>query len=343
MAWLQVRLSLAAGQPEQALKLADALQAMIAGVQGPMDADRTEIASTTRLLKAQASFELGQEEPAVQILQKLRKDFPKSDAAASSYIVEADFKARKERIVEAQKLLTDMAEDPDFKDSLDAPYALYKAAQLAERRGQATNLAEANKLLEQLVTRFPQSELVFTARFEEGDLFRQLGQFPQALETYDYIVNHFPNHPGRFAAQLAQADTHFAQSMADITHADRAAEIYERLLSLGAAPVDVRVEAGYKWGSMLLARGDLTRAENTWWKEVVNQFLLDKPETAAQLGTTGRDWMSRTLTELGDLLEKQGRLDEAKIAWQAVITAKLPFDSVAKAKLARFSLPPAKT
>jgi TolA-binding protein len=335
MTWLQVWLSLEAGQPEQTLKLADALDAQLAGIAGPPDATRLEIASTTRLFEAQASFALSREEAAVQILQKLRKDFPKSDAAARSYIVEADFKARKDQLVEAQTLLTEMAQDPDFKDSLDAPIALYQAALLAERRGPA-HFKEAHHLLETMVQQFPSSALVFDARFEEGDLERNLNEFPLAQQTYDFIVRDFPNDPRIFEAQLAQADCYNGQSSADPTLADRAAEIYERLLSLGAAPVDVRVEAGYKWGYMLSTRQDFDRAETTWWKEVVNPFLLDKPETNQFLGATGRRWMSRTLTQLGDLLEKQGRLEDAKTVWQMVLDAKLPLDSEARARLARF-------
>jgi hypothetical protein len=101
------------------------------------------------------------------------------------------------------------------------------------------------------------------------------------------------------------------------------------------------VEAGYKLGASFNRRGQPARAQEIWWRDVVNEFLL-KEGRAAQLGTKGRYWMSRTLVELGTLCEQQGKLEEARQAWQLVVDAKLPFATLAQAKLARFNPPGAK-
>jgi len=326
MEWLQARLSLDAGQPEQTLKLAQALLA----ARGGQNAD---LHSETVLLQAQADFALRREADAAAILKGLRDDFGKSDAAARSYIVEADYNAGQDRIVEAQRLLTKLAEDPDFKNSDYAPQALYRAALLAKRRGQEKDLAEANQLIEQLVTGYPHSEFVFTARLEQGDLFRQRNDFPAAELTYQRIVEDFPQHPGVSGALLALADCHSAQAAADPTHAQRAEEIYERLLALPGALPDLRVEAGFKLGYAKERKGDPDGAQNVWLRDVVKGFLLDETR-AAELGATGRYWMARTLLELGDLLEKQGKFDEARTTWQRIQQANLPGAADAKAKLA---------
>ncbi len=334
MAWLQARLALDAGQPEQTLKLAEALLATPGGQNGDLHAE-------TVLLQAQADFALGKEADAQGILKKLREDFTKSDATARSYIVEADYDANKDRIVDAQQLLTKLAEDPVFKNSDYAPYALYHAALLAKRRGQEKDFYEANQLIEQLVTGYPHSEFVFTARLEQGDLLRRRNDFPAAELTYQHIVEEFPQHPGVSAALLALADCHSAQAAADPTHAQQAELLYERLLAQPAAQADLRVEAGFKLGYAKEKKGDLDGAQNVWWRDVVDGFLLNEAR-AAELGATGRYWMARTLVELGDLLEKQGKLDEAKVAWQRILQAQLPGATVAKARLARFSPPEAK-
>jgi len=124
---------------------------------------RTNLASTTTLLRAEANFDLGREAVAVEVLKKLRGDFSKSLAAIYSYIVEADYYGEKDRTGEAQQLLARLADD--FPDSIYAPLALYEAALLDERRGQDTS---ANNRLDQLVKRYPASELVFTARLNAG-------------------------------------------------------------------------------------------------------------------------------------------------------------------------------
>jgi hypothetical protein len=107
-------------------------------------------------------------------------------------------------------------------------------------------------------------------------------------------------------------------------------------------PVELRVEAGYKLGASLNRRGQPARAQEIWWRDVVNEFLL-KEGRAAQLGTKGRSWMGRTLVDLGTLCEQQEKLEEARQAWQLVVDAKLPGAMLAQAKLARFNPPsPAK-
>jgi TolA-binding protein len=199
LAWLQVRLSRDAGQPAETVRLAGKLAPALAGATAEL---RTEIASSAALLKARAEFDLAQAPVALESLKKLRADFPKSDAAVYSYIVEAEYYAGpgRDQTVEAQKLLTKLAED--YKSSSYAPYALYRAAQLAERRGQDDNFKEANRLLVDLALSYPQSDLVFYARLKQGDLLRKLNDFAAAQQVYESLVNNFPRHSDVFAAQM---------------------------------------------------------------------------------------------------------------------------------------------
>ena len=342
MAWLQVRLSFDAGQYAETVQLAGKLAPALAGAPAEL---RAEIASSAALLKAQAEIKLAQAPAALESLKKLRADFPKSDAAVFSYIVEADYYAGpgRDQTVEAQQLLTKLTED--YKSSPYAPYALYQVAQLAERRGQDDNFREAIQKIEDLVKNYPQSDLVFYARLKQGDLLRKLNDFPAAQQVYESLVNTFPRHRDGFAARMALADCRAAQAATDPAQAERAAEIYEQLLTMAAPdsrselPVELRVEAGYKWGASLNRRGQPGRAQEIWWRDVVNEFLL-KEGRAAQLGTKGRYWMGRTLVDLGTLCEQQEKLEEARQAWQLVVDSKLPGAALAQAKLARFNLPP---
>ena len=52
--------------------------------------------------------------------------------------------------------------------------------------------------------------------------------------------------------------------------------------------------------------------------------------------------MARTLVRTGDLLEQQGKLEDAKQAWSLILEAKLGYESLARARLARFGVPEAK-
>lgn len=333
MAWLQARLSSTAGQHEKTLALVDGIMGSLAGIAPEL---KNEIASSVALLRAEANFALGHSDVALENLKRLRVDFPRSEAAVYSFFDEAEYYARQDKTVEAQQLLTKLADDfPENKTY--APLALFKAALQAERRGQDANLKEANQYIEDLVTRYPDSPLVFAARLKQGDLWRRLNQFPQAQQAYEELVNKFPQRRDIALAQLALASTHNAQSMNEPAHAESALVLFEHVRDRVDAPLDARVEAGFNIGMIHAKRGETAKAEEVWWGNVVYEFLL-KPELAAQLGDKGRHWMTRTLLELGALYEQQEKLEQAKESWLLILKYKLDGETLAKARLAKFNL-----
>jgi tetratricopeptide (TPR) repeat protein len=338
MAWLQARLSYDAKKPEETLRLVDALSAMTAGLPAGLG---TDIASTSALLRAQANFELGRDAAAEETLAKLRTDYPTSDSAVYSYIVEADRFAQQDKVIDAERLLTKLADD--FPASPYAAYALYQAALQAERLGADANLREADKLLESLVTKYPTSDLVFPARMRQGDLLRELNQFPQAQQAYESLVNNpgpAQSNNDTILAQLALAECHNAQSADSPAHADSAERMFQDLVDRVDASDDVRVEAGYNLG-VILARTNRDKAQAVWWNDVVDAFLVN-PRSPRDLGPKGRWWVARTLLDVGALYEQQGRLEEAKRAWTLLIDSGLPGAALARQRLARFHLPAAK-
>lgn len=333
MRWLQARLSLLAGQAEETLRLVDALKdALPEGMEQRL---RLDVQSSVELLKAEALFKLGRAEQAVELMQKLRSDYARSDAAIYSIIIEAGYYAEQDQTAEAQRLYTELADK--FPDNQTyAPYALYQAALQAERRGQDSNLEEANKLIERIARDYPASPMVFYARLKQGDLLRKLNQFPQAQQAYENLVNNFQNHRDVILAQLALAECHNAQSVSDPNHAERAIVLFEQLRDRVDAPVDVRVEAGFNLGYLMMRRNQPARAEAVWWRDVVVAFLLDA-RLADSLGSKGRYWMTRTLLEVGALYEQQANCDRARDAWNLIIETGLPGAALARDRIARLS------
>ena len=341
MAWLQARLAFESGSPAEAIRLVDALLARLEAP-APMTLPavlKTDVASTSVLLKAQALLASSKTRPTapqegLDLLTKLRKDYPKTDAAVYSYIAEADYHSARNEIVAAQSLFTSLADSNP--DSNYAPFALYEAALTVERRGQDNYYEEAYRLLERLVTTYPKSDLVFYARLKQGDLLRKLNQFGGAQQAYQLLVDNFPEQvqPDVLLAQLALADCHYAQAANDPSHWESAAAICERLQDLPTAPVDLRVEAGFKHGYAQVRRGNPVQAERAWWL-AVNTFLLDSGK-AAELGAKGRYWMSRVLLELGALYEKEAKLEQARRAYELLLQQKLPGETLAQQRLTRF-------
>ena len=339
MAWLQARLAVDARDLDKAIKLVDSLGPILGGVNSDLKQD---IASSSLLLKAQIFFEQKKEDDAVIILKQLRAAYPAADSAVSSYFVQAEHEAQQDRVVEAQRLLTDLADR--FPTNRLAPYALYQASTYADRLGRNDNFQEADRLLERLVTTYPQSELVFDARLKQGDLLRKLNQFPQAQRAYESLIKNplYVNNPNSILARLALAECHNAQSGTDPLHEESARSLFEDICEYRVdAPVDIRVEAGYNLGNIYRHRGRLNLAKEVWWSDVVKAFLIN-PLKASELGSTGRFWMAKTLMDLAQLFNEQGQIDQAIQAWQRVIEADLPGAALAKSNITNLNSPAAK-
>jgi TolA-binding protein len=322
MAWLHAKLAFDSGRYDAALAHA----AELLRAPGEFEpALRAEIVSTSVLLQAQAELNLKREEAALATLKRLRDEFPKTDAAVQSYLIESDYFAQQEKIPQAQQRLTSLIDNPDYAKDPNLPYALFQLALLSERLGQEKDLEEANRRLEQLVnleTAAKETELIFAARLKQGDVFRIRSDFPAAQRAYEYLTNGYAQRPDVVVAQLKLADCHSAQSSADPAHADTAQQIYEQLRDRVDAPVEVRVEAGYKLGVLLARRGQAARAADVWWKDVVTEFLLKAP-AGRGAGELPRYWLARTLFDLGKLHEEQQRLSEARRAYALIIETKL--------------------
>lgn len=332
--WLQAKLSFDNGQAEASLRQTDALLGRLGQSTQLEAALRTNATSTTQLLKAQALLALGRDAEGYAVLDQLRAGFSATPSAQYSYLVQAGHLTQAGDLAAAQRVLISFVDNKEYRQSEYAPLALFQAALLLDRQGLDRQLREAYNLLERLVHDYPRDDLVFYSRLKQGDLMRKLNDFGTARQLYEDLVYNSSQHPDILLAHLALADCLFGQGGNSVANYESASAIYERLRDLPSAPVDLRVEAGYKWGYALAKRGQTAKAQAVLWS-VVQGFLLDSAQ-AAKLGAKGRYWLSRSLLELGQIHEDAGRLDEAQRAYQLIVDNRLGGTAQAQAKLARF-------
>lgn len=328
MAWLQATLAYGQSEAERALELVRILKGTFAQLE---ERFRADVASSLALLEAQANYALGRPDDALAVLQRLRGDYPQSDAAVFSYVIEAEAHVAQGRLVDAQRVFVKIADD--FPQNRFAPYGLLQAALTVRGLGQDSNRREAYNILERLVQNYPQSDLIFTARFAQGDLLRELNQFASALQTYESLVLDFPRHTDVAAAELAVADCHAALATADATRLERAIAGYERLQFLPNASLDLRLEAGFKHGYAFLRSGKPARAQQVWWPQV--EPLVGASGGPGPAGPRGRYWLARTLLELGLVHEQQGRLEQAREMLALIVRLGLPRGEEARGALTR--------
>ena len=330
--WLEAQLSIEADRPEETPAMIARILTELAKVPiraiGPQQ--REEIISHTLLLHGQALFAVGREEQGLKIFEELSISYPTAESTKLSYLMEAGYLTSISKFAAAQQRLIALADD--FPESKYAVIALWEAAEIAKKRN---TKREAGKILQDLVKKYPNHEFVFYARLKQGDLSRELDDFASAQSVYEDLISQYPEHPERFRAEISLADCFLAQSSINTTRLGDAEAILERLFDLPNVPIDLRAEAGLKWGFSLAKSGHDLRAEEVYWL-MINRLLKD-PETADMLGARGRYWVARAVFELGELLEGEVRYEDARGVYALISQYGLPGRATAVANTERFS------
>jgi TolA-binding protein len=333
--WLEAHLSLQLGE---ASGISDKLEVLLTRIDAlPEDAlgseESSRLKSELLLLQAKALIALGKVEAAFDIIAKIRADFRDNIAAKRTYFTESAYHASVGDFRAAQQVLKDFASD--YPESALVPQALFEAALHCQRQG-PDSYGEAVVLLDRLVREYPDSDLVYYSALKQGDLLRLMNDFAGAQLVYENLINRFPTHRLRYAAELSRADCIAALAQGAEDQLVEATAVLERLVDRPDLPVEVQIEAGYKWGSILM-RNEEPDAAKTVYGLVASRYLFDA-QNASALNSVGRYWLSRTIFSLGDLLEDQGDSDEAGRLYRKLIAFNLPGRSLALSRISQLQL-----
>ncbi|MFU8847398.1 MAG: tetratricopeptide repeat protein [Opitutales bacterium] len=328
--WLEAHISLQVGD---SLGIADKLDALLTRIDSmPEEALDQEEGSRLKaellLLQSEAMFAQSQIESAFRVIAKIREKFSREIAAQRTYFTEAAYHASVGDFGAAKQILVLFAQD--YPTSEMVPQALFEAALHAQKQG-AEQYGEAVVLLDRLVQGHPESDLVYYAGLKQGDLLRLMNNFAGAQLIYENLINRFPAHRLRYAAELSRADCIAALAQDGGGQIVEALSILERLLDQSDLPVEVQIEAGYKWGRILARRGESSEAK-TVLGLVVSRYLFDAGN-APVLSSVGRYWLSRSIFSLCDLLEAEGELAEAERLYRKLVAFNLPGRSFALSRI----------
>ncbi len=330
--WMEAFLALLVQGEDEAISLLDSLLEQLAAQDPGLESKLalSELKASTILLKARALLDGGKLELATPLLEELRSKYDGSDPAQRSYLLEAAYHFKGDDLVAAQRLAVKLADS--YPENPLAPISLMQAAQYAEKRGGDTFFKESLKILERLTNQYPAHELYFFARLHQGHLFRKLNQFGNAQQIYTNLSNQHPDHPMIHLALVANADCHLARAAQDSGSLDIAANLLERIFLQPDLPPDVVVEAGYKLAFAHKEAGRPKQAQEVLGS-ILDRYLLNPRTQSAALGGGGRYWMSRSILELGSLLEDGKAPDEARSVYGLIEVNNLPGRSLASAKI----------
>lgn len=332
--WFRCQLSLQTGNYQATPILAGEVYAGLTAAEGEIHpATGIRVSTLTNVLEAQALVFAGREDEGLELMETVRQDYPHTRAAAQSYLAEARYYASQNLLVDAQRRSIDLADN--YPGSELTPVALYEAALYALNRGTDATRLEANQILNRLAKDYAEHPLVFYSRLHQGNLLRRFNDFGGAEVVFDDLLVSFPQHKDRPIVEMAQAECILAQTDTSQARLDQAIGRFERLAQLPELPIDLRVEASWKWAFSYERRDSPDRVIEIYWL-AINQFLIDVDQSE-QLGSTGRYWMSRIIISLGEALEERGDFDSARRVYSLIKDRGLPFNSLAEGKLSRLA------
>jgi len=158
-----------------------------------------------------------------------------------------------------------------------------------------------------------------------------MNNFAGAQLIYENLINRFPAHRLRYAAELSRADCIAALAQSGGGQVVEALSILERLVDQPDLPLEVQIEAAYKWGRILLRNNEYSQAK-TVLGLTTSRYLLDSTYATSLTGI-GRYWLSRAIFALGGLLEREGDPQEAVKLYRKLVAFNLPGRSLALARI----------
>ena len=329
--WMDASLALQMNKPEEALKKSERVIDFLTESEGfSVDLDN-QVRAQVLLTKGRAFLGSSQEAQAAEVFTNLHLAYPHSDESAFSYLVEAYHHASRNRLDEAQRNLLRLADG--FKKSRYAPRALYEAALHLERRGMDENLKEGVDLLERLIQEYPDDELVFYARLRQANLLRRRNEFGSALELCKQLLgnNLFRDHPQKKSAYMLRADCLLALARNDRQKLFEVAEAYAELKSLQGHSPEMHAEAAYKEGLVFRRMEDVTRAKVIYFRDIIKFFLSDI-NRFSDVKASGKYWISRSLLDLGEILDREGDSNGARSVYRMLLAHGLPGRNLARAR-----------
>jgi len=190
----------------------------------------------------------------------------------------------------------------DHPDSPRAADALYWAGRAATAR---RAYLEANEHYNALMARYPDSSRLASTFLAQGDVLSELGQFAAAILAFDEVLVKFPQQPEAMMAWGRKGDCQYTLGQEDPGRYEEALLSYRMLLDFAGAPVDLRLQAGYKIGRCLEKMGRAAASLDRYM-DVVYSFLQ---ETGAPDEATV--WFTRAAFAAAALQEHAGQWKKA--------------------------------
>ena len=137
--------------------------------------------------------------------------------------------------------------------------------------------------------------------------------------------------PEKNSASMLRADCLLALARNDRQKLFEVAEAYGELKSVQGHSPEMHAEAAYKEGLVFRRMEDVTRAKVIYFRDIIKFFLSDINRFSDVKGS-GKYWISRSLLDLGEILDKEGDSNGARSVYRMLLAHGLPGRNLARAR-----------
>lgn len=242
---------------------------------------------------------LGRDDLALNAAHGFLADYPRSSFAPRAQYWLGKYTFNAGQYAEAEKaFLSFYASHP--KDP-DAERALLWAARAAAR---GEEYLRANEILARLMKAFPNGTRVAEARLDQANVLIALAKFPEAILALQEIINRFPQSDLVPDAWLRLGDCQFMLGADDAMRYAAASTAFRAAASHPNARVDLMLQAEYKIGRCLQKMDRPDEAMRQYYKNVIVRYQEVRDGGAAP-GEAARTWVGRAARDTADILEER--------------------------------------
>lgn len=281
-------------------------------------------AARAMFMRGWCLYLLGRDDEALQVCKQFLLDFPDSEFVPDVHFWLGEHAFNRGDYETAEQGFTRVArEHPDSPRAADAWFWAGRAA--TARRAYLA----ANEHFNALMAQYPDSPRLPETLLAQGDVLSELGQFPAAILAFNEVIVRFPRSSEAMAAWGRKGDCQYTLGPENPARYEEALLSYRTLLDFAGAPVDLRLQAGYKVGRCLEKMNRAAAALDRYM-EVAYSYLQ---ETAPPQEATV--WFTRSAFAAAALQERAGNWKEAVGIYRRVADSGVPSAAEAQGRMER--------
>lgn len=285
---------------------------------------QTKSAAQAMFMRGWCQYLLGKDAEAVQICEQFLAEYPGSEFAPDVrfWLGEHAFNSGDYEIAE-RSFASVASGHPESPRAADA---LFWAGRAATAR--QAHLA-ANEHYNALMAGYPESPRIAETLLAQGDVLSELGQFAAAILAFNEVIVKFPQRPEAMIAWGRKGDCQYTLGQENSARYEEALLSYRTLLDFAGAPVDLRLQAGYKIGRCLEKMGRSAAALDRYMEGVYSFLQEVQPPVEATV------WFTRAAFGAAALQERTGNWKQAFGIYGRVADSGVPAATEARDRMER--------